>query len=429
MSLKTISFYTLGCRLNQSETASLQNNFSSSGYEVVRFNHPADICVINTCTVTAKGDTDTRKLIYKIQRLNPKTQIALIGCQSQIQKEQLLKLPNVRWVVGTAQKMDLVHIISASTSDSRPILLTPVIPRVNFTMAFSSHDQQHTRANVKIQDGCDFFCSFCEIPYARGRARSREWLDVVAEVKNLADRGYKEIVLTGINLGSYQHNTADILSVIESIQRIAGIQRIRLSSLELTTFPEKILNYMLPKGKLCRYLHVPLQHGSDRILRLMKRRYTAADYKIFVNRAVREVPGLCVGTDIIVGFPGETEEDFKTTFDFLSALPLSYLHVFSYSPRLMAQSRHLPHPVATKIIRERSKQLQTLSREKRQQYFSGFIGQKTDVIFEEKNEDFWWGVTDNYIRVKVRSDAELHNQNREVQITGVSQSAMLAEVI
>ena len=412
----TISFNTLGCRLNQSETAVIQRTFESGGYKIVDFNQPADVVVINTCTVTEHGDADTRHLVNKINRINPRARIALIGCQAQIQKEKLLNLSNVHWVVGNAKKMDLVSILNDSAFAQGPQVIAPTIPRTSFTLPIAGVDRDHTRANLKIQDGCDFFCSFCEIPYARGRARSREFEDILREAKALVTAGHKELVLTGINLGTYQYEEKKILNVIDALAQIKGLMRLRISSIEPTTIPFELFERMAPGSKLCRYLHIPIQSGHDEILHLMKRKYTVKKFRNFIEKVYNLVPEIGLGTDVIVGFPGETPAHFEQTYQLLRDLPLAYFHVFSYSQRQFAQSQNLSNPLKTETIQTRSKMLRDLSVRKRQLFIQNLIGSVQKVLFEEKKDGTWTGLTDHYVRVKVASENDLHNQIRDVSL-------------
>ncbi len=413
---KSVSFNTLGCRLNQSETAVIQKTFESDGYTIVDFNEPADVVVINTCTVTENGDADTRHLVNKINRLNPRVRIALIGCQAQIQKEKLLNLSNVHWVVGNAKKMDLVSILNDPAFSEKPQVIAPTIPRESFTMPMAGIDRDHTRANLKIQDGCDFFCSFCEIPYARGRARSRQFEDILREAEILVAAGHKELVLTGINLGTYQHEEKKFLNVIDALTEIEGLMRIRISSIEPTTIPLEIFERMGSQSKLCRYLHVPIQSGDDAILTSMKRKYTVKEFSDFIEKVYKMVPEIGLGTDVIVGFPGETQAHFEGTYQLLRELPFAYFHVFSYSKRQFAKSQNLLNPLKTETIQARSKILRDLSLRKRQLFIQSLIGSVQKVLFEEKKDSTWSGLTDHYVRVKVASESNLHNQTSDVSL-------------
>ncbi|OGX27094.1 MAG: tRNA (N(6)-L-threonylcarbamoyladenosine(37)-C(2))-methylthiotransferase MtaB [Omnitrophica WOR_2 bacterium RIFCSPHIGHO2_02_FULL_48_11] len=424
-SKKRISFYTFGCRLNQAETAVIKNSFQAGNYQVVDFAEPADVVVVNTCTVTENGDADTRKLVSKINRLNPRARIALIGCQAQIQKEKLAKLANVYWIVGNAKKFDLAEILQELDSVSTPQVIAPAIPREAFTIPVAGIDTDHTRANIKIQDGCDFFCSFCEIPYARGRARSREFQNILEEARLLAAAGHREIVLTGINLGTYANAEKNILQVIEELEKIEQLDRIRISSIEPTTIPRELIQRMAGPSKLCRYLHIPLQSGEDQILKRMARKYTVKEFTDFMEYAKQTVPEICIGTDVIVGFPGETDEHFAATCELLRILPLDYFHVFSYSKRSLAQSRSLTGTVPQKIIERRSQILRELSQRKRRVFYETQLGTTQNVLFENQKNSYWFGLTDHYIRVKVRSPENLTNQLRTTRFERIDGQTVL----
>lgn len=415
--IKTISFYTLGCRLNQSETAVLIRSFDENkNFIVLPENTAADVAVVNTCTVTEKGDSDTRKLVNKINRLNPKTYIALIGCQSQIQKEELAKLPNVKLIVGNAKKMDLSLIFEDISNYYETTVITPNIPKKPFKIEHAGIDKKHTRANIKIQDGCDFFCSYCEVPYARGRARSREFEDIIKEAKILSDAGHKELVITGINVGLYKHNKHGLIDVISALEKIQKIKRIRISSIELTTIPKELINKMFLGSKICRFLHIPLQSGSNDILRSMNRKYTFEDFDKFVSKAHLKVPGICIGTDVIVGFPGETEKNFEQTYTNIERSSIDHFHVFSYSERKMAKSRLLKKSVTIETIKKRRNLLRKLAIKKNNAFKTSLLGMALPVLFEQKKNGFWTGLTDNYVRVIVRSPKDLTNQITNVKL-------------
>ena len=422
---KSVAFHTLGCRLNQAETASIENSFEAHGYRIVD-DCCSDIVVINTCTVTENGDADARRLVHKIVRQNPSVRIALVGCQAQVQKEKLAQLPNVRWVVGNQRKMDLVAVLNEYQDPATAQVIVPVIEREPFTLPVAAVDHSHTRANIKIQDGCDFFCSFCEIPYARGRARSRVFQDILLEARALAAAGHKEIILTGINIGTYQYEGKDLLDVIEALEKIEDVKRIRISSIEPTTIPTEIFDLMGNGRKLCRYLHIPIQSGSDDILQAMKRKYSVAEFSDFVNLACAKVSGICIGTDVIVGFPGETDEHFQQTETLLRELSVHYFHVFSYSPRYMAKSRILGETVPALVIDERSQILRELSQRKRRLFYQELLGTQQEVIFEGKKDDFEMGLTDNYVKIKMQTEEFLRKQVRKVRLDFIDGQAVMA---
>jgi threonylcarbamoyladenosine tRNA methylthiotransferase MtaB len=425
--MKKVSFYTFGCRLNQSETASIRNSFEQGGYQIVGFDEPSDIVVINTCTVTKGGDADTRFLVHKVNRLNPGAGIALVGCQAQIQKEQLAGLPNVRWIVGNGRKMDLVSVFNEFPRPSRAQVIVPTIERGPF-LQNASMDRAHTRANIKIQDGCDFFCSFCEIPYARGRARSRVFEDIFTESRALVAAGHKELVLTGINIGTYSYQDKTLVDVIKGMDALEGLERVRISSIEPTTIDQRILEFMGAGHKLCRYLHIPLQSGDDEILQEMKRKYTVDNFKDFVRQALAQVPQICIGTDVIVGFPGESDAHFERTVQFLRELPIHYFHVFSYSPRHMAKSR-LMETVPAEIIQQRSQILRELSNAKRRIFHESLLGSTQFVLFEHQKDHGWQnGLTDHYVRVKIKDPRDLFNQFLPVRLKHIDGQVVVGEL-
>lgn len=426
---KNVSFYTLGCRSNQSETAVLRNLFEKNGYSIITEDKPADIAVINTCTVTEKGDRDARKIVNALRRRNPKVKIALIGCQAQTQNEELKKLAGVHWIVGNAEKMNLVSVIEAIKPSRGPHVHVPAIPKRKFTVPVAGVDKTRTRANIKIQDGCEEFCAYCEVPFARGPARSRDFDDILTEAQHLTEAGHKELVLTGINVGAYTQGTKTIVDVVEKLSEISGLERIRISSIEPNTIPDELILLMGTKNKLCRYLHVPIQSASDKILQSMGRKYTRGALDLFLEFAAQNVSNICIGADVIVGFPGETEHDFEETYEFLADSPVSYFHVFSYSNRKFARSRQFSGHVSLETIQARSTVLRQLSQRKKQDFLKSFIGTSQKVLFEEKKKGQWFGLTDNYIRVKVFSSENLHNQICRVQLLSVEGDVLTGTIV
>ncbi len=400
----------------------MQQAFARAGFQIVSFGKPADLFVVNTCTVTGKSDAETGKIVNKILHINPNAQIALVGCQAQTQKEKLLTLPGVHWVVGNAVKLELPALIKQHLNEN--LLLTPPVPQGSFTMPSAEADDRHTRANLKIQDGCDFYCSYCEIPYARGHARSREFDDIRKEAEILVRAGHKELILTGVNVGTYNDNGRSLADVVHRLEEIPGLLRIRISSFEATTFPVEILPFMAQEHKLCRFMHISLQSGCDKILQSMNRRYTTREYADFLLLAHRTVDNICLGTDVIVGFPGETDEDFEITRNYLQGLPFTYFHVFSYSDRPNSKSKNFPNKVTQAKIRERSQILRELSRQKRAVYLQNQIGRVEKVLFEQKKNGLWSGVTDTFIKVKVESVNNLHNQYLPVRLDSVCDQTM-----
>ena len=408
-----VAFYTFGCRLNQSESASLASAFSHAGYRVVQ-DAPAEMAVIQTCSVTETAEADCRRLIRKILRDAPQTFITVTGCYAQVGVEALRRIPGVDLIVGTEYKMDLPDRVREAVGGGRmtkrivPLVFhTPRIGRNDFTVDHYAAFDHATRPNIKIQDGCDFFCAFCIIPYTRGRERSRTMSDVLLEASVWAAQGKREIVLTGVNLGNYRSDGCDLVDLIDALSEIPGLHRIRISSIEPTTVSRRLIDRMAESdGKLCPYLHLPLQSGSNAILSAMGRKYTREAYVEFVSEAIAVIPHLGLGTDVMVGFPGEGEAEFEETRKLLQALPFSYLHVFPFSARKGTRvTKMAMPPVPAAKIRQRAAILRDLSHRMRRSFYLRHVGQTVSVLFEQRDaEGRWIGLTPNYIRVGVISD-------------------------
>lgn len=424
-SLKTISFITQGCRVNQAETASLSNELEQAGYKIVNHNDPADITIINTCTVTENGDTDTRKIINRVKRLNPKIKIALIGCLAQIKQDELLEIDNVEWVIGNAAKFKLTDILTQTTTNK--LMIAPKISNNSFKINTPPLDRSRTRANVKIQDGCNNYCAYCVIPFARGPVRSRDFDNLMSEIKILAENKTKEIVLTGINTGLYQNNGKNIDQVIEAICHKTTIERIRISSIEPDLVSANLIN-LLQKPKFCHFLHIPIQSGQDDILIKMNRKFLTKEIKSLFNKIITIAPDTCIGTDVIVGFPGETEVQFNQTLEFLNSLPVAYIHVFSYSDRKNTKSINFPNKVSTVIKQERSQKLRLLSNKKRTIFLKQFLDTEKEVLFEQEKKGYWTGITDNFIRVLVKSDKPLKNTIQLVKLEQIKNDKILGSL-
>lgn len=414
----TVSFFTQGCRANQSETSALKQSLISHGIQVVPFEAPCDIVVINTCTVTEKGDADTRRLIARLRREKPGTEIVLIGCQVETLKESLLEIPGVKGVIGNQDKMKLGDILLNQVYREKALIED--IQCLPFTHDHPAMDTELTRANLKIQDGCNNFCAYCIVPYVRGRARSREYENLLAEVDKLLSAGYREIVLTGINIGNYLHKDKALIDVIKGILSRKGDFRLRISSIEPHPQIEEIVTLMEQNPRLCRFLHIPVQSGCDTLLTLMGRRYTTAEFSRLVLSIHKRLPDCCIGTDVIVGFPGETKSRFDETRELFKNLPLAYFHVFSYSERPGVKSLALPEKVDAAGIKERSAALRALSTVKRKKFMERFLNQKARILFEEEKQGYWFGLTDNYMRVMVKTAGELRNRFETVLLEKIS---------
>jgi threonylcarbamoyladenosine tRNA methylthiotransferase MtaB len=431
--MKKVSFHTIGCRLNQSETAVLADRLKTIGYERVEFGTPTDLLVLNTCSVTEGAEVDCRRAIRRTLRHSPHAFVAVTGCYAQTGSHTLQSIPGVDLILGNQFKMNLpdyVHPESLTGKYSVPAVWhTGRIDREDF-LQNGVGEYATTRGNLKIQDGCNFMCSFCLIPFARGRERSRQLDDAVREAEQLVERGHKELVLTGVNIGQFASGGLGIIDLIQRLESIPELARIRISSIEPTTIPEALLDYMASSSKLCRFLHVPLQSGDDEILHAMNRRYTVKEYSDWVRHAARKIPDVCIGTDLMVGFPGESDQQFANTRAVVTDLPLAYFHVFSYSARPGTTATHMDNHVPAKTIKARSKNLSELSRVKRAEFYRQFVDRRVSVLFESSDAAGWWsGLTDNYIRVRVPSTTVSSNEIHTIQITGAMGEVALGHVI
>lgn len=413
---KRASVHTLGCRLNQSESAILTEQLHAAGYDVVPFGEPADLGIINTCTVTGEADSKSRQLVRSFIRKNPDAYTAVIGCYSQMGHKALSAIEGVDLIVGNQEKLNVLAYVAQGKNDA-PLVVRDRIERDDFTIEIVGETDTARRANLKIQDGCDFMCSFCIIPFARGRARSREWNNLIDEATQLIARGAKELVLTGVNVGTYDHQQKNILDVIDALNEICGIARIRISSIEPTTIPTELFHRMNDSAHaLVPYLHIPLQSGSNAVLSAMKRRYTREDYIEFVKLAQDSVPGICIGTDILVGMPGESEEDFAQTASLLAYAPIHYSHVFPYSERTGTPATRMADKIDPQTKALRAARIRQISAQKRRAFYENHLGLEVEVLFEHQENGAWLGYTGNYVRVAVRSSEYLENELRTVRI-------------
>jgi len=411
------SVHTLGCRLNQSESALLVERLEAEGYAIVPFGEPADLGIINTCTVTGEADAKSRQLVRSFIRKNPGAYTAVIGCYSQMGYKALADIEGVDLIVGNQEKLNVLDYMAAGKNEA-PLIVRDRIERDDFTMEIVGRAPVTRRANLKIQDGCDFMCSFCIIPFARGRARSRAMDNLLDDARQLLERGAKEFVLTGVNVGTYAYDGMTIVDAVDRLSELDRVQRIRISSIEPTTIPEALFARMAGAAHpLVPYLHIPLQSGSNRVLGLMKRRYTREDFLTFIEAASAAVPGLCIGTDVLVGSPGESDEDFMETFRLVEESPIAYAHVFKYSERKGTPASRFSKRVDPRAMSRRSAAIRRLSDAKRRAFYETHLGQAVEVLFEHQENGYWAGYTGNYIRVAIRSHEWLENELRVVQLT------------
>lgn len=422
--MKKVAFYTLGCKVNQYETEAMLELFEKDGYEQVNSEEYADVYVINTCTVTHMSDRKSRQYIRRVKKKNPDAIIAVVGCYSQVSPEEILDIEEVNLVMGTNDRRKIVEEIRRIDANKKVSTVDDIMKVKAFEEIEISQTNGKTRAFMKIQDGCDRFCTYCIIPYARGRVRSRDIDSIVDEVKKLAKNGYKEVVLTGIHVASYGKDLKDkdikLLDVIKQINEIEEIERIRLSSVEPILFTDEFVNEVLKMEKVCPHYHLSLQSGCDETLKRMNRRYTTSEYKAIVDRLRAKMPNVAITTDVIVGFPGETNEEFKQTYEFLKDIELSQMHIFKYSPRKGTPAATMENQIDPQMKHFRSEKLLNLSKENFSKFATKFIGSELDVLFEQNIEgNKFEGLTSNYIRVVVESDKNIQGQILKVKINDV----------
>lgn len=410
---KLVAFHTLGCRLNFSETGSIAQGFVDRGYKVVDFGEKADVTFINTCTVTDSADSTCRNLIRKAHGASPEGKIVVAGCYAQMEAPKIAKMTGVDLVLGTSEKYKVFDYLQEDETEAVHIDKTH-----EFYGAATTNAEGHTRAFLKIQDGCNYVCSFCIIPFARGRSRAIKIADAVAEAKKLLDSGFKEIVLTGVNIGEYENNSGEKLTdLVKELIALPKLERLRLSSVEPNTITDELLEVFKSSPKFMDHFHIPLQSGDDEILTKMRRKYSVAQYKEVINKIITAFPNAGIGADIICGFPGESEEQFKNTYNLLKELPITHFHVFPYSKRKNTMAAkmddHIQHPVK----KDRVRTLNMFGDAKLSMFAEDQVGEVSNVLFERKNKvGLWEGYTTNYVRVYVDSQEDLKNEIRQVSL-------------
>jgi len=409
-----IAFHTMGCKTNFSETSTISSEMQRYGYEKVSYKDEADIYVLNTCSVTENADKEARKLIRKARRLNPFAKIAVIGCYAQLQPEQISKIPGVDLVLGASEKFNLLSHLNSLNGTNESKIITSTIKNISsFQPSFTNGER--TRSYLKIQDGCNYNCSFCTIPLARGRSRSDTIENTVKIAQNIADSGAKEIVLTGINIGDFgSEKDESFLQLIMTLDNLKGIERFRISSIEPNLLSDEIISFCADSNKFVPHFHIPLQSGSDSILKSMKRRYNTDLYKSRVEYIKELIPDCCIGVDVIVGYPGEGEEHFEQTKSFIESIDISYLHVFSYSERKDTLASSLNNQVTKEHKDYRSKDLHILSNKKRTVFYNQYINTIRPVLVEQSINGKIQGFTDNYIKVNI--DKHLSCQNTIIPV-------------
>ncbi|MDA3861425.1 MAG: tRNA (N(6)-L-threonylcarbamoyladenosine(37)-C(2))-methylthiotransferase MtaB [Melioribacteraceae bacterium] len=423
-----VAFHTLGCKLNFAETSTIGNQFVEKGFEVVDFKVSSDVYVINTCTVTENADRECRQIVRRVLRTNPNAYIIVTGCYAQLRPEEITKIEGVDAVLGSSEKFNIFSIIPEFSKDSPScVQVTPTEKLEEFNFAYSSNALGRTRAFFKIQDGCDYKCTYCTIPLARGKSRSTDIKKTISEFKSLIDKGYKEIILTGVNVGDYgKHIGETLYNLLLKMLKVDGDYRIRISSIEPNLLTDEIIELAASNSKMANHFHSPLQSGSSKMLEDMKRRYNAVNYKDLILKLNKRIPDVGIGVDVIVGFPGETEEDFIETYNFIKELPVSYLHVFTYSERPNTPAINLGNSVPIPERKRRNNMLRILSEKKRNEYYNKMIEKNVTVLFENENHDgLMQGWTSNYVRVQQDYNKILINKLIKTKISGIENSICL----
>jgi threonylcarbamoyladenosine tRNA methylthiotransferase MtaB len=417
--MPTVALTTLGCKLNSAETSSLGKQFLDRGYALVEFGTSADVAVINTCSVTARADRECRQLIRRARRASPEGVVVVTGCYAQLEPAEVAAIKGVDFVLGTKEKPLLFDFVGEMEKQLYPqVFVSPIASVDNFGPAFSTDAGGRTRAFLKIQDGCDFNCSFCTIPLARGTSRSQSPAECAAQARHLVEEGYREIVLTGVNVGDYGKKTGgSLLELLRTLARVEGLERIRISSIEPNLLTDEIIDFVASTPVMCKHFHVPLQSGSDDILRAMRRRYTTAQYAGRIEAIRRRIPECGIGVDVITGFPGETEARFEETLGLLTCLPVSYLHVFTYSERERTPAAASTGRVEPRIRFRRTEDLRLLGAKKKEAFHRSLIGTTVRVLVEsESSAGLREGLTDAYARVAFGGGSPAQNSFVDVLV-------------
>lgn len=427
--MKKVAFYTLGCKLNYSETSTISRMFENKGYQKVEFDQSPDIFIINTCSVTENADKKCKKIVKEAKKISPNSYVTIIGCYAQLKPKEISEIKGVDAVLGAAEKFRLIELLDGFTkAQDTKILASEIQDATVFNNAFSLHDR--TRTFLKVQDGCNYGCAFCTIPLARGKSRSDSTENILKSVREIAETEVKEVVLTGVNIGDFgiQEGKREerFIDLIKAIDEVEGIDRFRISSIEPNLLTNDAIEFVSTSKRFVPHFHVPLQSGSNEILRKMGRRYLRELYEDRVSKIKTLMPHCCIGVDVIVGFPGETNELFLETYNFLNELNISYLHVFTYSERANTRAVEMTGIVPIKVRNERSKMLRILSEKKRRKFYEDNLGKTFTVLFEEDVEDGkMHGFTENYIRVAAKYDPILINELKTVTLKEINEKGTM----
>jgi threonylcarbamoyladenosine tRNA methylthiotransferase MtaB len=432
MNTKKVAFHTLGCKLNYAETSVIGNSFLKRGFSITNFDSRADVYVINTCTVTENAERECRQIIRRALRQNPNGFVIVTGCYAQLRPEQIQNIEGVDLVLGTKEKFEIFNFIDSFEKKDLACVHVSSFEELNdFGPAFTPIPEDRTRAFLKIQDGCDYKCSFCTIPLARGLSRSQSEEETVSQFNELVEKGYKEIVLTGVNVGDYGAKIGtNLYQLLIKLIKVSGDFRIRISSIEPNLLSDEIIELIAKEEKLCKHFHIPLQSGSDKILKRMQRRYLSRLYAERIEKVKSFIPNAGIGVDVIVGFPGEDENDFRSTQEFIANLPVSYLHVFTYSERPGTPAAEMKEQVPKDERRRRTNTLRILSARKKYQFYLEMLGSEQKVLFEHRDDDGTIkGFTSNYIRVVTNSNDELTNKFADFKLIELKNEFVTGEIL
>lgn len=417
MNYGTVSYYTLGCKLNFSETSTIAKNLDEAGFAKINFDDGANIYVINTCSVTEQADKKCRNIVRKALTYNPDAFIVVIGCYAQLKPEEIATIEGVDLVLGANEKFNVLeHLKDLQKKEEAVIFNNEIKETKAFYPGFSTGER--TRSFLKVQDGCNYFCSFCTIPLARGRSRNATIEETIAKAKELAQTNAKEVVLTGVNIGDFGYNTNEnFYDLIKELDKIEGIEQFRISSIEPNLLSNEIIEFVAQSTKFVSHFHIPMQSGSDILLESMRRRYNSNLYKSRITKIKELMPDCCIGVDVIVGYPGETDEEFMKTYHFLNELPISYLHVFTYSERDNTTALRMEGTVPVNVRRDRNKMLRILSDKKKRAFYESNKGKTETVVFEEsENNGMMYGFTKNYVKIKTPYNPLMVNQIGNVKM-------------
>ncbi len=428
--MQRVAITTLGCKINQFESAAMAENLGKEGFRLVPFEDEADIYVINTCTVTAKTDAESRRLIRRAGRRNPQARVVVTGCYAQVAFEELREMAGVDLVLGNVEKKGLAGLLREAADGPRVLVSDISLEKRSEGLVMESF-AEHTRAFLQVQNGCDAFCSYCIVPYARGRSRSVPPDEVLAGIKTFAAKGFREVVLTGIHLGAYGLDLAppeSLLSLLAAADERRLVPRLRVGSVEPTEVSDDLIRFLAQSETVCRHLHIPLQSGSDTVLARMNRKYTASLFREVTEKLTAAMPDISIGCDIIAGFPGETEEESSETLRFVESLPVAYLHVFPFSPRPGTPAADMPGHVPSGVIRERAAALRRVSDRKKRAFYQRSLGEELPVLVQERSPDgFLKGLSRTYVPVSFSGDASLVNSEVTVRVTEVARESVRGE--